>query len=172
MMESTDFLIRPETVADRDAIAEVHRLAFGQDAEGQLVAALRAGGFLRVSLVAEAAGRVVGHVLFGDLAIESAGGRVAALALAPLAVAPDHQRRGIGSALVREGLRLCVGRGDRIVIVVGDPAFYGRFGFSAPPAERLESPYAGPAFQALELVPGALDGVAGAVVYPPPFAAF
>jgi putative acetyltransferase len=87
-----------------------------------------------------------------------------------MAVVPSHQRRGIGSMLVREGLRACAEAGHRVVIVVGHPDFYPRFGFSAKMAEQLSSPYPGPAFMAVELVPGALAGVEGEVRYPPPFA--
>ena len=90
-------------------------------------------------------------------------------ALAPMAVVPELQRRGIGSALVREGLRTCVERGHRIVVVVGHPDFYPRFGFSAGLAGRLKSPFSGPACMALELVPDAMESVEGEVVYPPPF---
>jgi putative acetyltransferase len=161
--------IRAETEGDQAALGEVHRLAFGRDDEGRLVDALRAGGAVRVSLVAEEAGRCIGHILFSALTIVTERGEVEALALAPLAVVPDRQRRGVGSMLVRDGLRACAERGHRIVIVLGHPGFYPRFGFSASLAERLSAPYSGAAFMALELAPGALDGVAGAVKYPPPF---
>jgi putative acetyltransferase len=162
-------VIREEETADRPSIREVNRRAFGRDDEGRLVDALRAGGDARVALVAEEEGRAVGHILFSALTIATPRGPVGALALAPMAVLPSHQRRGIGSGLVREGLRACRERGHRIVIVLGHPGFYPRFGFSARLTERLASPYAGEAFLALELVPGALADVAGEVRYPPPF---
>jgi putative acetyltransferase len=147
----------------------VNRLAFVGEDEARLVDALRDGGYVRASLVAEEGGRVVGHVLFSDLPIVTEGGTIEALALAPLAVTPDYQRRGVGSLLAREGLRACTEAGHRVVIVVGHPEFCPRFGFSAAMAERLRSPYSGPAFMAVELVPGALEGVEGEVRYPPPF---
>jgi putative acetyltransferase len=162
-------IIRPETMDDYPAIREVNRLAFDGEGEARLVGALREGGYARVSLVAEEEGRIVGHILFGALAIHTPGGEVEALSLAPMAVIPSHQRRGIGSRLVVDGLRACREAGHRIVIVVGHPAFYPRFGFSAELAEALASPYAGPAFMAAELVPDALRGIAGEVLYPPPF---
>lgn len=165
-------VIRPETAADHPAIRDVNRLAFGRDDEANLVDALRDGGHVRFSLAAEEAGRIVGHVLFGELAIVTEAGTVEALALAPLAVVPERQRRGIGSLLTREGLRTCAEAGRRIVVVLGHPEYYPRFGFSADLAARLKSPFSGPAFMALELVPGALEGVVGEVRYPPPFGLF
>jgi putative acetyltransferase len=170
-MSRPGLTLRPETDNDHAAIREVNRLAFGQEDESRLVDALRAGGHARVSVVAEEAGRVVGHILFSTLPILTPQGIVEALALAPMAVIPDRQRQGLGSALVREGLRSCTERGHRVVVVLGHPEFYPRFGFSAKLAERLKSPYSGPAFMALELVPGALEGVVGEVRYPPPFGA-
>jgi putative acetyltransferase len=168
--EATSMLIRPETPADHEAIRQVNRLAFGQDAEARLVDTLRAGGYVRFSLVAENAGKVVGHILFSDLPIITEAGPVSALALAPMAVLPKFQRQGIGSALVRQGLEVCRDQGHRIVIVLGHPDFYPKLGFSAKLAESLSSPFGGgAAWMALELVPGALAGVVGTVQYPPPF---
>lgn len=163
-------LIRVEGAADQEAIQHVNRLAFGQDAEASLVDALRTGGYLRLSLVAEAAGWVVGHILFSDLPILTNSGPVAALALAPMAVLPEFQNQGIGSALVRRGLAVCREQGHRIVVVLGHPRFYPRFGFSPQLAAYLDAPFSGQeSFMAVELVPGALDAVAGRVQYPPPF---
>jgi putative acetyltransferase len=162
-------MVRVEAPEDREAIREVNRQAFGQEDEARLVDALRDGGYARLSLVAEEGGRVVGHILFSDLPIVTPAGTLHGLALAPMAVLPAHQRQGIGSRLVREGLRLCAEAGHRIVVVVGHPDYYPRFGFSAQRAERLKAPISGPAFMALELVPGALADVTGEVCYPPPF---
>ena len=162
-------VIRPETPNDQDAIRHVNRLAFGQDEEAVLVDALRAGGFVRLSLVAENEGQVVGHILFSELPIITERGVVPSLALAPLAVLPDFQRLGIGSELVRRGLDFCRRHGHRIVIVLGHPEYYHRFGFSAESARSLLSPFAGEAWMAMELVPGSLNGVSGRVEYPPPF---
>src|SRR4051812_7095733 len=97
-------VIRPEVPTDYHAIREVNRLAFGGEGESRLVYALRDDGHVRVSLVAEEDRRVVGHILFSALPIVTPGATVEALALAPMAVVPAHQRRGIGSLLVREGL--------------------------------------------------------------------
>jgi len=163
---------RAETAADLDAIRHVNRLAFEQDAEARLVDALREGGFVQLSLIAEQASQVVGHILFSDLPIITVAGTVPALALAPMAVLPGFQRQGISSALVRKGLEECRQRGHRIVVVLGHPDYYPRFGFSPKLAASLDFPFSGrEAFMTLELVPGALNGVAGRVQYPPPFEA-
>jgi putative acetyltransferase len=162
-------LIRTETDDDAEAIRRVHRLAFGREVEGQLVDALREGGYGRVSLVAEQDGDIVGHVLFSVLTIADGPRVVEALSLAPVAVVPPQQGRGVGTQLIRRGLELCREQGHALVFVLGDPRYYGRFGFSSELGARVESPYAGEAFQALELTPGALEGVTGEVRYPPPF---
>jgi putative acetyltransferase len=165
--------IRPETPTDHEAIRHVNRLAFGQDAEARLIDDLRDGGYLQVSLVAEQRGRVIGHILFSDLPIITGAGPVTALALAPMAVLPEFQNQGIGSVLVRRGLELCREQGNRIVVVLGHSHFYPRFGFSSKMAAHLASPFSGQeSFMAMELVAGALDGVAGRVQYPPPFGAW
>jgi putative acetyltransferase len=165
-------VIREEIPADHDAIREVNRQAFNGDAEATLVDRLRASGAVIVSLVAVQNGEVVGHILFSDLPIDyGATATIHAVSLAPMAVAPKFQRRGIGSALVQRGLELCRERGKSIVVVLGHPEYYPRFGFSAELAKPLESPYSGlaAAWMALELVPGALDGIKGTVRYPEAF---
>ena len=162
-------IIRLENGADQASIREVNQLAFGQDDEADLVDALRAGGHARVSLVAELAGRIVGHILFSELPIVTRDGVAGGARPAPLSVIPSQQRRGIGSMLVAVGLRECV-KADRIAVVLGHREFYPRFGFSAALAERLVSPFSGPSFMALDLVPAALEGITGEVRYPPPFA--
>jgi putative acetyltransferase len=165
-------MIRPEKRADATRVAEVIRLAFGRDDEARLVSLLREGHYARVSLVADEDGAIVGHIMFSELAIVTEPETVWALSLAPLAVLPAYQGRGLGSALVQEGLRRCKGAGHTIVVVLGDPAFYGRLGFQAKLAARLRSPFAGPHLMAIELVAGALAEIDGELRYPPPFRAF
>jgi len=167
-------LIRPETPADIPAIYAVNQLAFdGGEAEPRLVDTIRlSDDFIpELSLVAEADGRVIGHILFSRIHIQTEAGAIPALSLAPMAVLPEYQNRGIGSMLVRGGLEESRRLGHAIVIVLGHPNYYPRFGFSAGMAQTLECPYgdAGPAWMALELIPGALHGVRGKVVYPPAF---
>jgi putative acetyltransferase len=167
-----DLLIRAETPEDREAVFRVHATAFPTDAEARLVDALRDGGHGRVSLVAEREGKVIGHVLFSTLEIVNDEGNLEVLSLAPLAVLPEHQRRGVGSRLVREGLKACREAGHRAVFVVGEPEYYGAFGFTSSLAGQFDSPYPGEAFMAIELTPGGLRGVVGSVRYPPPFHEF
>jgi len=161
--------IRRRVPADDDAIGGLNDAAFGGTAEARLVADLRAAGLTEVELVATADTRIVGHILFSRLVVISGGRLVDALALAPMAVRPDRQRQGIGTALVRAGLNIARANGCHAVIVLGHPGFYPRFGFSAARARHLKAPFKGDSFMALEFVPGALDGDDGAVVYPPPF---
>lgn len=161
-------LIREDAPADHETIAEVNRLAFGGEEEVALIDRLRADGLVIASLVAVEGDAIVGHILFSELPIESGAGTIRAAALAPLAVRPERQRQGIGSALVRAGLQACRRHGIEAVIVLGHPAYYSRFGFSAKPAEALHAPFSGPAFMALELVPGTLAH-GGTVRYPPAF---
>jgi len=158
-------MIRPETAADIDAIAEVNRLAFGGPDEAVLVDRLRTDGDVIASLVAEDDGAVVGHILFSPLYIEGAPVRVNAVALAPMCVRPEWQREGIGSALVKRGLARCRERGMEAVFVLGHPEFYPRFGFRTDLAARLKAPFSGPAFMALELKPRSLDLSDGRVHY-------
>jgi putative acetyltransferase len=168
-----DITIRKETPADRAAIFEVNLRAFGQPAEATLVDALRRDGdFIpELSLVAEREGKVAGHILFPPITLESPAGSVPAVALAPMAVLPELQRRGIGSLLVKEGLAACRRLGHRIVIVVGHPEYYQRFGFVSARTRGIEAPFPVPdeAFMAIALAEGSLEGVHGTVRYPPAF---
>jgi len=163
--------IRPETPADYATVYEVNKLAFeNRDAEPRLVEALRdLPG--TISLVAELDGQVVGHILFTPISIETANGSIPAISLAPLAVRPGYQNRGIGADLSRRGLEACQAQGHRIAIVLGHPNYYPRFGFSAALAKPLACPWGdcGEAWMALEFAPGALAGVSGKVIYPKAF---
>lgn len=160
-------IIRQELPEDFDAVRELNRLAFGQDAEGRLVDLLRRTGDALTSLVAtdEETGNVIAHIFFSRVRIETATGYVDAVSLAPMAVLPDWQRKGIGSSLVRRGLEECRALGEKIVVVLGHADYYPRFGFSAELAKPLEGPHNGPEWMALELAEGALAGVSGKVRY-------
>ena len=166
-------VIRPERPDDCAAIERVNRLGFGQENEARLVAAIRhAESFApALSLVAVRADTVVGHILFSPIQIESDHATTRALALAPMAVLPNLQRQGIGSDLVREGLKACHRLGHTIVVVVGHPDFYSRFGFTPAASHGIQAPFPVPdeAFRVLALVRGSLDGVCGVVRYPAAF---
>ncbi len=161
--------VRPEEPADQAAVHEVNAHSFPTDAEARLVDALREAGRLSVSLVAVVEGEVVGHVAFSPVSLAGASDGIG---LAPLAVLSAHRRRGIGEELVREGLAACKQAGCGFVVVLGDPAYYGRFGFE--PASRWElcDEYGGgEAFQALESRPASIPRAGGLVRYAPEFAA-
>lgn len=164
--------IRTETSDDHDAIFDVHTVAFPTDAEARLVSALRAGGKAVVSLVAEADATVVGHVLFSPVRVEPSPGASLGVGLAPLAVHPALQRRGIGARLVRSGLEACRRARFGFVVVLGEPRYYHRFGFRRALTEGLANEYGvDEEFMVLALRPGALIGASGVVRYGPEFAA-
>jgi len=154
-------LARP---SDGSALFALHGAAFPTPAEARLVADLEAGGHTLLSVVALLDEVIAGHVLFSRMHI----GSTAASALAPVAVLPARQRHGVGSAMIEEGLRLCRAQGEKIVCVLGAPAYYRRFGF-AEASTAIERPWPGPHFMAMALIPGALDGIGGIVRYPAPF---
>ena len=164
------FAIRKETPDDYILIRELNRLAFGGAAEAKLVDRLRQDGSVIVSLLAEEQNRVIGHILFSELPIDTAEGMLRGAALAPMAVLPERQRQGVGSALVRAGLDRCCEKGIVVVVVVGHPDYYPRFGFSTGSAVGLRSPYSGNAFMALDLRPGLREEIVGTVKYPAAFA--
>lgn len=147
-------IVRPATPDDHDAIHAVEAAAFGQADEADLVDALRAAGDVVVELVAEEDEAVVGHILFSPLTTSN-GARFAALA--PLAVAPERQKDGVGAMLTFTGLEMCRSAGIEAVIVLGHPEYYPSFGFSAEAAKTVTAPFSGPAFMGLALAPGALD---------------
>jgi len=165
--------IRSEAPADAPAVRRVHQRAFAPSpAEARLVELLRSAGKAAVSLVATFDGQVAGHILFSSVSIEHAPARLRGLGLAPLGVLPEHQGKGIGSALVREGLRACMSLGCAVVVVLGEPSYYSRFGFARAGDFGLANEYgADDAFMAMELEKGALQQVKGLVTYAAEFAA-
>lgn len=155
--------IAPAQPRHADAVATMTRAAFAAafgngDGEAALIAALRADGDVIVELVAFDGEELVGHILFSRMTTEPTAARIAGLA--PMCAKIGRQKEGIGSALVRAGLEACRAQGIEAVIVLGDNAYYGRFGFSAALAAPLACAHAGPHLMALALTTGALTGVA------------
>ena len=163
--------IRCESSADYGAIAEVNILAFGQENEAKLIEEIRGSqGYIpQLSLVAELDNLIVGHILFSyiDLIGEES---LQVLALAPLAVIPQFQKRGIGSALVQAGLKKANAIKDALVIVLGHPHFYTRFGFEPSVNYKITSPFPVPddVFMVKPLQ-NYQEKYQGKVVYPPAF---
>lgn len=169
----TEVRIRDEAAEDVEAVRRVNDAAFGREGEGRLVDELRRQGAAVVSLVAEVDGQVVGHILFSPVTIEGASRAEGCLGLAPMAVLPEHQRHGIGGRLIRAGLDRCREAGAALVVVLGHPEYYPRFGFvPAPPlGVTCEYPVPDEVFMLQEMEPGALEGRRGLARYHPAFAA-
>jgi putative acetyltransferase len=135
--------IRPEQADDVVAIRVVNERAFGQPEEANVVERIRVNCSDILSLVALGDGRVVGHILFSPATIEADGELIEGMGLAPMAVLPEYQRQGIGSALVRRGLEILGEQSCPFVIVLGHPEYYPRFGFERASAYGLKSQWEG-----------------------------
>jgi putative acetyltransferase len=168
-MPATRFRVREEKPDDKTEVRRVNEAAFGRPDEADLVDRLREEGAILASLVAEVVTQIVGHILFSRMWIETTESHVEAVALAPMAVMPEHQRHGIGGAMIRAGLDLLRARGEAIVIVLGHPNYYPRFGFSSEFTQSLQHPFRRDAYMALELQPAALAKVRGKIRYPAAF---
>jgi putative acetyltransferase len=166
-MSCSEVVIRDEAPLDVAAVRALHQSAFGRAAEGLLVDVLRADGSSIISLVAVIANEIAGHVMFSRMTAP-----FRALGLAPVAVLPGRQRKGIGGRLIRAGLAGAKADGWEGVFVVGDPRYYEQFGFSGKMAEGFHSPYAGPYLMVLGLSAGNLPATSGSIEYAPAFAAF
>lgn len=163
-------LIRGETPGDLASIRQLNQAVFGGNYEADLVDNLRTDNLVLVSLVAVTGKEIVGHICFSRLPVEVEGRMVQAASLAPVVVRATHQRLGIGSRLIIEGLDILRAGPTEAVIVLGHPKYYPRFGFSPELTRNLASPFQGKeAFMGLELTPGALLGSKGSVTYPKAF---
>jgi putative acetyltransferase len=162
-------IARQEKPEDYAAVYEVVAQAFKQPLEAELVVKLR-GVEQRISLVAEERGEIVGYICFSPVTV----GNWMAMGLAPMAVRPDWQRRGIGSGLAEAGLTECRKRGHFVVFVLGHPKYYPRFGFAPASHYGFSCEYDAPdeAFMVAELASGAIAGHSGLVRYGPEFAGF
>lgn len=162
--------MRSEEPGDREAIRTVNREAFGREDEANLVDAIRQStNFIpQLSLVAEKDALVVGHIMVSTIVIQGDNCAIPALELAPVAVLPDWQRHGIGGLLVREAISRARDLGHNIMILVGHPTYYPRFGFRPANDYGIKGPHqwSYEAFMVIELRPGALDSAQGVVVQP------
>ncbi len=163
--------IRPETPEGVESIGYVIEQVFGQESESELIEKLRNRGVLTISLVALQNGETVGHIAFSLVVIESGLSSFEAIALAPMAVLPAYQRQGIGRQLVRAGLEECRRLGHEIIVLVGHPDYYPRFGFVPARPTGIECEFEVPeeAWMILELREGALAGRRGTVRFQPEF---
>ena len=164
-------IIRPETPENKAAICHVNEEAFGDTGEAGLVDKLRSRQAIILSLVAIDGDRVIGHILFSPVTVESESQSFSAVGLGPMAVLPHYQKRGVGSELVRAGLEECRRLGHEIVVVLGHPDYYPRFGFVSASTYGIRCEYDVPneVFMVLELREGALSGRSGTVKYQPEF---
>lgn len=162
--------IRPEQINDYDSIKRINDEAFGQKNEGLLVNALRKTSeyIPSLSLVAESYSKIIGHILFYPVDIKTEKGNYNVLSLAPMAVLPSYQKKGIGSSLIEKGIEKCKVTDFDVVIVVGHPTYYPRFGFKPASNWNIKLPFDAPdeAFMALELKENTIYKYAGIVIFP------
>jgi putative acetyltransferase len=165
------FEVRHEREEDQPAVHKINEIAFGQPDEADLVDALRKNARPYISLVAVEQGVVLGHILFSPVTIESKDKIHTVMGLAPMAVVPERQRQGIGSFLVREGLKECLRIGHPVVVVLGHADYYPRFGFVRAKGKGITCEYDVPEelFMVAELTPGALSNICGLAKYHPEF---
>lgn len=165
--------IRPFAPEDAEAVRGVHLEAFaGRKDEARLVEALHAADLASVSLVAVSgpSAGVVGHGLFSPVEVDGDGSGIHAVGLAPVGVMPEYQGQGVGSRLIRAGLEACTKAGYDASVVLGEPAYYPRFGFGRAGDHGLDNEYGvDEYFMVVELRSGALDGSGGTVRYRPEF---
>jgi len=159
--------IREERAEDAEDVFRVNQIAFGRDAEAKLVDMLRKEAANSISLVAIVDQEIAGHILFSPVEVERTQKGLLAMGLAPMAVMPEYQQRGVGGHLVDAGVVACRDAGADAIFVLGHIDYYSRFGFES--AAKFGLFYGteefGPYFMALELTPGALEGLSGLVQY-------
>jgi predicted N-acetyltransferase YhbS len=165
--------IRPEHKNDISSISMINDMAFGQEAEGNLIVKLRKNkSFIKdLSLVACMGNEIIGHILFSKIIIKNDTEEFESLALAPMAVIPEFQGLGIGSQLINKGLQKATKLGYKSVVVLGHENYYSRFDFTPASQFQITCPFEVPDanFMAIELQKGSLDNVSGCVVYPKEF---
>jgi putative acetyltransferase len=162
-----DVIVREEQPEDISAIRAVNEKAFGQPQEASVVDKLRQNCPGVLSLVAVIGDQVVGHILFSPAVIESGGRTIEGAGLAPMSVLPEHQRRGIGSKLVKAGMARLKDEGCPFVIVLGHPEYYPRFGFERASRYGIQSQWDAPdeAFMVIIMDQSIMSGVLGVARY-------
>jgi putative acetyltransferase len=166
--------IRKERPGDEKAVFDVNYRAFGQDPEPKAVDALRKNCPEGISLVAEEEGKIIGHILFTPAWIETAQKTVHGMGLAPLAVAPECQRKGVGTALIQSGIEELRAADTPFIVVIGHPGYYPKFGFEKGSKYGFRSEYdevPDDAFMLLVFQPEAIQGIRGTIKIRPEFAA-
>lgn len=168
---TVSLVIREEMPGDLQAIRSVNILAFGREAEADLVDLLRVGGKILLSLVAVDGDTIVGHIAYSPVTLKGAGGTLSAAGLGPMAVLPTFQRTGIGTALVRDSLLRLQKAGMNFVVVLGHPSYYPRFGFRPASAFNVQWEEDSPedAFMIKELRKGSVPHGGGTIQYAPEF---
>ncbi len=164
--------VRPERPEDHDAVRAVVRAAFGEDSVAELLDDLRTSpAWLDLSWVAEDEAGVVGHVSLTRAWVDDPRALVDVLVLSPLSVRPDHQRVGVGTALVTEALARAAERDEPLVFLEGDPGYYSRLGFVAAGPLGFSAPSVRIPERAFQVwpTPAYRGGLSGALVYPDVF---
>ncbi len=164
-------IIREELAEDISGVRRVEEAAFGRRGEAELVDLIRQRGAVTLSLVAVEDGEVLGHVLFSPGTVTDGKESWPCEGMGPVAVMPERQRQGIGSKLIEEGLEKCWQRGAKAVFVLGDPAYYGRFGFTRTDRFGIRCEFEVPPedFMVTAVKEGALNGWSGVMHYQPEF---
>ena len=167
--------VRPAAPGELDEICALHASAFtasayGHHGEAALVRALHDDGDVLVSLGAWEGGALIGHVLFSSMTVEAGGESIHASALAPVGVLRAHRARGVAAALISAGHQALVEQDIRLSFVLGEPGYYGRFGYDARLAAPFVSPYAGPHFMACLLDSAVSKPQRGVAIHAPAFA--
>ena len=162
---------RVEQPGDAESIYQVNAIAFGQIEEAELVNVLRKHCSEQLSLVAVAKGKIVGHILFSPVSVHGDHGIAMGMGLAPMAVLPEWQRRGIGSRLVHDGVARLIEAKCPFLVVLGHPEYYPRFDFKPASRYGIECEWAVPdeAFMMRVLDPARMKGVRGMARYRPEF---
>ncbi len=158
--------LRGEELGDQGQIRDLLEASFPGTGEALLVDRLRSDGDIVLSLVGEDAGIVAGYVAFSRLTVEGDGRPFPAVALAPLAVYPEYQQQGIATQLIRESHACLAALGETLSVVVGEPGYYGRFGYSNKRAVGFECEYQSPFLMALSF---GFAPTSGRLVYPAAF---